>query len=918
MDYDTFLDRVHPDDRDRVSRLTERALDPAGSGEYETEYRTVGPEDGAERWAAARGRAFFEDGRAVRFVGTVLDITEDKRAEDELRRLASFPELNPNPIVETTVAGEPTYLNPAARARFPDLQTLGPRHPVLQDLGEVGRDIQATGRPYVRELEVAERIYQQTFSRTPEGGLLRIYATDVTERKLAEDALRDSEARFRSLVQNASDIIVVMDEAGTIIYESPAVERVLGFKPEDRIGTNAFGLVHPDDRFRISAMFAGRRDEPGPFPPVEYRVRDSAGAWRHLEAIGENLLHDPNIRGVVVNIRDVTERRRTESALKQSEELLRTVVTNAPVVLFSLDSEGTYTLSTGRGLEALGLRPDELKGRSVFDVYADAPRMIEQVRRALAGEELVGVSEVGGVIFETWYEPLRGPDGETLGIIGVATDVTERTEAEEGLRRTLKELADLKFALDESAIVAITDQRGRITYVNEKFCEISGYSESELLGQDHRLINSGHHPKEYIRGLWRTIAQGKVWKGELRNRAKGGSIYWVDTTIVPFLDERGKPYQYVAIRHDVTARKEVEEALREAEVRYRIFRDEAEPELLPLTDWRARAVPSPFEPDECFALLPGDPAEPRTLGAAATAGSAGPYPALRSGELLVIASRGWMRSRLRTAQCAVTDPVSFALLAGREVADFPDAPGWSIRDSAERAVVEHRGWLEERPRVAGQGARAPLGGGSRGPALDERRGAGSGASPDARRRGAPSRRRRTGSALARRTGVRRVRGLPARGAQALGGDGRRAAQGGAAASGLRHPGAALGHVDSRRHAADLHPRRDVPHDRPAHRDDRSRADRDVIAHQGPHPHEDVLRHIDVPRDVRTRPERRERTDLGVMPDEASAANDHAFAYLRGRADHDARRDDRSLAQAGGRRDMRTGMDELGQLPAAGT
>ena len=218
-------------------------------------------------------------------------------------------------------------------------------------------------------------------------------------------------------------------------------------------------------------------------------------------------------------------------------------MTNAPVVLFSLDSDGTYTLSTGRGLEALGLRPDELKGRSVFDVYADAPRMIEQVRRALAGEELVGVSEVGGVIFETWYEPLRGPDGETLGIIGVATDVTERTEAEEGLRRTLKELADLKFALDESAIVAITDQRGRISYVNEKFCEFSGYPESELLGQDHRLIISGHHPKEYIRGLWRTIAQGKreCGRGELRNRGEVRSIYWVDTTIVPFLDERGKP-----------------------------------------------------------------------------------------------------------------------------------------------------------------------------------------------------------------------------------------------------------------------------------------------------------------------------------------------------------------------------------------
>jgi len=168
---------------------------------------------------------------------------------------------------------------------------------------------------------------------------------------------------------------------------------------------------------------------------------------------------------------------------------------------------------------------------------------------------------------DTTIIPFLDTDGNIYQYAALRFDITSKKEQGEKLQKYSKEINDYKLALDKAAIVAITNRMGEITYVNQSFCDISKYSQEELIGQDHRIINSGYHKKEFIRNLWKTIQQGKIWKGEIKNKAKDGTYYWVDTTIVPFTDEKGVPIQHLAIRFDITRKKEQELELRKSKIK---------------------------------------------------------------------------------------------------------------------------------------------------------------------------------------------------------------------------------------------------------------------------------------------------------------------------------------------------------------
>ncbi|PKF86575.1 PAS domain-containing sensor histidine kinase [Bacillus sp. BA3] len=151
--------------------------------------------------------------------------------------------------------------------------------------------------------------------------------------------------------------------------------------------------------------------------------------------------------------------------------------------------------------------------------------------------------------------------GKPYQYISIRSDISSRKKAENALKGSIKELEDMQYAINQSLIVAITDDKGVIIEVNDKFSEVSGYGRDELLGHTHKIVNSGYHSKEFFEHMWKTVHERKVWHGEIRNKAKDGSFYWVDTTIVPFFSEEGKPFQFLALRYDITERKQSEEML---------------------------------------------------------------------------------------------------------------------------------------------------------------------------------------------------------------------------------------------------------------------------------------------------------------------------------------------------------------------
>lgn len=263
------------------------------------------------------------------------------------------------------------------------------------------------------------------------------------------------------------------------------------------------------------------------------------------------------------------------SMLKKSESKVRVHRARLAAILNSLPADvaqfDTRLLCgyVGASLCKLrGVQYSQLLGKAYTDVFPDTwvAHIQPKLERAINGHPSSVDFTVKDDKGNTSYKyavvvPEYADDGETLGVLVLVYDRTERALNRKKIFESAEEMTRLRMALDEHAIVAITDERGVIEEVNDKFCEISQYSREELIGKTHRVINSGTHGAAFFQNLWGTIKSGEVWSGEICNRTKYGALYWVQTTIVPFIGKHGKPDQYIAIRADITSRKLAEQAV---------------------------------------------------------------------------------------------------------------------------------------------------------------------------------------------------------------------------------------------------------------------------------------------------------------------------------------------------------------------
>ncbi|MFV8466131.1 PAS domain S-box protein [Flavobacterium sp. LB1P62] len=379
-----------------------------------------------------------------------------------------------------------------------------------------------------------------------------------------------SQKEFQNFIGLSKDLVCIANVDGLFYKVNPAFTDVLGYSKAELEGKPFIDFIHSEDLFKtykeVEKLSNGHKTI-----SFENRYRCKNGKYILLSW---NTSPDPDTGNLYCIARDVTKEKEAELNIINSNKLLDESQSIAKIGSWKFDSVTNELIWSKGHYQIFDL--EELPSDELFKAYRSKihPDDLSNLDNALEKTLTTGsdLHYNHRILFSNGHlkyivgvgKPYKNEKGEVVGIQGTIQDITDKTLAEQKIEEKAKEINDIKSALDEAAIVAITDQRGIFSYVNENFCAISKYSKEELLGHDQQIISTGYHSIEFRRDVFGTIANGNVWKGEVMNRAKDGSFYWENTTIVPFLNEKGKPYQYIAISTDITQEKLAKENLNNA------------------------------------------------------------------------------------------------------------------------------------------------------------------------------------------------------------------------------------------------------------------------------------------------------------------------------------------------------------------
>ena len=545
--------------------------------------------DGSIIWTSASARVVRDaNGQTLYYEGFLQDITERKRAE----AAALESEARYHRVLDAMMEGcqiidfewRYFYVNEVVAKQGKKRPEELLHHTMMEVYPGIENTEMFAALRRCMEQRVPERLenrfvlpdgsagwFELSIQPTQEG--IFILSTDITERKQAEQALADNEKRFRAMIENGLDDISLLDAQGHLLWESPAVVRNLGYAPDEYLGRDIFGLMHPEDRGWTNELFAKLIREPGGRQHGSFRLRHANGSWRWVEGVATNLLDEPSVGGVVVNYRDITERKKAEMALRDSEEKYRLLFETNPIPMWIYDLETLRFLKVNTAaINHYGYAELEFMSMTIKDIRPpeETPWLLENIVQVKHGIDTAGVwthiKKDGSPIQVEIISHVVDFDGRPAKLV-LVNDISERIRAEEALHESEQKYRNLVETSHD--LIWSVDQDGLFTYLNQASHEVYGYEPEELLGHSFLEILD----PAYSTWDWDTFKKNiadwdKFVDVESVVRHRDGRQIILSANFLVLHDENNNLIGIVGTSRDITERKRAEEALRESEERF--------------------------------------------------------------------------------------------------------------------------------------------------------------------------------------------------------------------------------------------------------------------------------------------------------------------------------------------------------------